>query len=100
MNLVKRIKTKMKRTNERLKNMQDKETSSEDFLSLSDDLVKEEQMISINSDQKDLKDNDHNSSDLESNDMVEDEKNEEIKPSVRKLSLFDTLEDGESEKRW
>lgn len=27
MNLVKRIKTKMKRTNERLKNMQDKETS-------------------------------------------------------------------------
>ena len=80
-------------------NIQDKETSSEDSLSLSDDLVKEEQMISINSDQKDLKDNDHNSSDLESNDMVDNEKNEEIKPSVRRLSLFDTLEDGESEKK-
>ena len=31
--------------------------------------------------------------------LLLDEKDEEIKPTVRRLSLFDTLEDGETEKK-
>ena len=62
----------------------------------SEDTAIEDEMISINSDQKDLNENNHNALDMETDDMI---KNEEIKPTVRRLSLFDTLEDSEIEKK-
>ena len=75
------------------------EDDEQDREYLPEDMTKDEQLNSISSDQKDLNDNEHNSSEVDTHDLIEDEKNQEIKQSVRKLSLFDTLEDVESEKK-